>query len=50
MIGKFAYVANSDSNTVSVIDTSSNAVVDNIGVGIKAFQIAIANVSGSILY
>ena len=28
-----AYVANSDSNTVSVIDTATNTVVATVGVG-----------------
>jgi YVTN family beta-propeller protein len=37
----FAYVANSDSNTVSVIDTASNTVVATVPVGRQPFGVAI---------
>jgi YVTN family beta-propeller protein len=36
-----AYVANSFSNSVSVIDTASNTVVATVGVGMNPFEVAI---------
>ncbi|PYU98366.1 MAG: hypothetical protein DMG26_18855, partial [Acidobacteria bacterium] len=38
---QFAYVANGDSNSVSVIDTSSNTVVATVAVGSIPFGVAI---------
>ena len=37
----FAYVANSDSNTVSVIDTATNKVVATVGVGVNPSGVAV---------
>jgi len=39
--GAFAYVANANSNSVSVIDTASNTVTDTVAVGIIPEGIAI---------
>ncbi|MDY7965682.1 YncE family protein, partial [Bacillus thuringiensis] len=39
--GKFAYVANFGSNTVSVIDTSSNTVVATVPVGVAPSSVAV---------
>jgi YVTN family beta-propeller protein len=43
--GAFAYVANFDDGTVSVIDTSTNSVVATVLLGGGPFGIAIANLS-----
>jgi YVTN family beta-propeller protein len=39
--GRFAYVANSGGNTVSVINTASNTVTGTIAVGARPFHVAI---------
>jgi YVTN family beta-propeller protein len=39
--GAFAYVANKDSNTVSVIDTATNTVVATVPVGSAPIGVAI---------
>lgn len=41
VFANFAYVANNDSDTVSVIDASNNSVVGSISVGIGSVWIAI---------
>ncbi len=45
----FAYITNSVSNTVSVIDTSSNTVVATVFVGIYPWGVAV-NPSGTRVY
>ncbi|WP_179928437.1 beta-propeller fold lactonase family protein, partial [Bacillus cereus] len=47
--GSFAYVANESSNTVSVIDTSTNLVTTTITVGLTPFSVAITP-DGSFAY
>jgi len=45
----FAYIANSGSNSVSVIDTATNTVVATVGVGSAPIGVA-ANAAGTRVY
>ena len=45
----FAYIANSNSDTVSVIDTASNTVTATVAVGTQPFGVAV-NPAGTRVY
>lgn len=45
----FAYIANSGSNSVSVIDTATNTVVATVGVGLVPYRVAV-NPAGTRVY